>query len=240
MSTTPNTMTKKNALLLIDLQRDFALKNGSLYVNDAESAVAISMDRYNTGNYDLVVISYDNHGPKHCSFASNNGADIFSSKVIPTPNSVPVANGVHKGHNTVLQTMWPDHCVNGSDGAMLHHAVILDRPDIPVLKVYKGQHDDIDSYSAFGDEFEGQFEKTPLHTMLQDHDITHLDIAGLALDYCVAYTALDARRLGYHTAIYEPGTRAVDLNKFNAENGMRSKLLASGVVMAQTSAELNA
>jgi nicotinamidase/pyrazinamidase len=197
-----STIASETAVLLIDRQRDFCL-NGALPVTDADTAIITSNEVYKTASVGLVVSSLDWHPHDHASFASSNNADLFSTKIIPTPDGVPVNYGPNKGATTVSQVMWPDHCVQESFGAMYHRDVVFTRAEeMTHMEVKKGTQKGIDPYSAFGDEFFGQFEQTQLNTILQTHKIKKVLIMGLALDYCVTFTALDSRRLGYITCIY--------------------------------------
>ena len=132
--------------------------------------------------------------------------------------------------------MWPDHCVQGSAGASFCSALAQEEGD---LVVQKGTHRGVDSYSAFGDEFEGQFEDTRLHALLRGRGVTHVAVAGLALDYCVAYTCLDARRLGYATYLVLDGCRPVDATRETpAYKQVMADLAARGVHVVQSAEEL--
>ncbi|NIZ12832.1 bifunctional nicotinamidase/pyrazinamidase [Phaeobacter sp. HF9A] len=179
-------MTK--ALLVIDVQNDFCT-GGALAVPDGDAVVApinAMMD-----HFDTVILTQDWHPSGHSSFASSHpGRGPFDTVEMP--------------YGT--QVLWPDHCVQGSTGGAFH-------PDLRVdgdLILRKGFRRDIDSYSAF---FENdQTTPTGLDGYLGSRDITDLTLVGLALDFCVAFSALDARRLGYAVTIASDACRAIDLD----------------------------
>ena len=128
--------------------------------------------------------------------------------------------------------------MQGSAGAAFCAALARGEGDIVVQK---GTHQGVDSYSAFGDEFQGQFEDTQLGALLKGRGVTHVAVAGLALDYCVAYTCLDARRLGFATYLVLDGCRPVDATRAtDAYKKVMADLQAQGVVMVQGAADLPA
>jgi len=105
------------------------------------------------------------------------------------------------------QVLWPDHCVQGSEGAAFHADLDTTRADMILRKGFRAQ---IDSYSAF---FENDRQTpTGLHGYLQERGISHLTMAGLATDFCVAYSAMDGARLGYDVVVREGLCRAIDLD----------------------------
>ncbi len=151
--------------------------------------------------YDTVVISQDWHPVGHISFGSTHSAPLFT-----------------QFHN---QMMWPDHCVQNTNGAKIHKDLNLKKTDI-IIK--KGTNLNIDAYSAFFDN--DHKAQTKLHAKLSALGIQNVDICGLAFDYCVGSTALDARSLGYRVRIIKSATASV--NK-KTELAMLEKLLAAGV-----------
>jgi nicotinamidase/pyrazinamidase len=105
------------------------------------------------------------------------------------------------------QVLWPDHCVQGTDDANLHKDLKLPKAE---LIIRKGFHEDVDSYSAFLEA--DRKTMTGLAGYLKDSGITTVFVTGLATDFCVAWTALDARKLGFDVYVIEDATRAIDLN----------------------------
>lgn len=181
--------TKPDALIVIDVQTDFC-PGGALAVAGGDAVVPVVnalMDRFAT-----VVLTQDWHPAGHASFASSHpGAAPFASIAMPYGD----------------QTLWPDHCVQGTPGAAFHPGL---RTDPAALILRKGMNRGIDSYSAF---FENdRTTPTGLAGWLRDRGVTALTFAGLATDYCVAWSALDAARLGFAAAVHLPGCRAIDLN----------------------------
>ena len=186
-------MSKRKALIAIDIQNDFC-PGGALAVSAGDEVIApvnqmMSSHRAAGG---LVCLTQDWHPADHKSFASaHEGRAPF--EMIDMPYGA--------------QTLWPTHCVQGSDGAALHKDL---EADLAHMIIRKGYNRDIDSYSAF---FEND-QKTPtgLHGFLQSHNIKALEMAGLATDFCVAFSALDAARLGYQVTVKLSACRAIDLD----------------------------
>ena len=177
------------ALLLIDLQNDF-LPGGALAVADGHATVAVANEL--APAYGLVVATQDWHPPEHRSFASNN------------PGRTVGELGELEG---LPQVMWPVHCVQGTSGASFHADLHTDRAD---LLLRKGSRPDVDSYSAF---FENdRITPSGLDGYLRARGVRGLAIVGLALDVCVAASAVDAARLGYTTRVVLPACRGIDLN----------------------------
>ncbi|WP_145541058.1 bifunctional nicotinamidase/pyrazinamidase [Yersinia alsatica] len=179
------------ALLLIDLQNDFC-PGGALAVGEGDRVIAVANEAINAclAQKIPVIASQDWHPAEHRSFAINS-------------NAVPGTVGELEG---LTQVWWPVHCVQDKPGAALHP--LLNQAAITAI-FRKGQDPDIDSYSAFFDN--GRRAKTPLDDWLQQHGIKSLFIMGLATDYCVKYTVLDALALGYQTTVISDGCRGVNL-----------------------------
>ncbi len=179
----------KSALILVDIQNDF-MPGGSLAVSDGDKVVAVA----NTlmAKVDLVVATQDFHPANHSSFASNNDGSV---------GDVVKLNGLD-------QILWPDHCVQGTGGAELVDD--LDGAEIDVI-VQKGTDVGIDSYSGFFDN--GRKKATELDDVLKKHNIDAVYIVGLATDYCVKYTALDAVSLGFETFLVKDGARGVNISE---------------------------
>ncbi|WGA39024.1 bifunctional nicotinamidase/pyrazinamidase [Escherichia fergusonii] len=180
------------ALLLVDLQNDFCA-GGALAVPEGDNTVDIANQLINwCQSRDIPVIaSQDWHPANHGSFASQHQVAVYSQGML---DGLP-------------QTFWPDHCVQNSEGAALH----------PLLKqkainriFHKGENPLVDSYSAFFDN--GRRQKTTLDEWLREHNIGELIIMGLATDYCVKFTVLDALQLGYCVNVITDGCRGVNIN----------------------------
>jgi nicotinamidase/pyrazinamidase len=178
----------KRALILVDLQNDF-LPGGALAVPHGDEVLAVA-NRL-APKFDLVLATQDWHPPDHQSFADNH-SDL-------SPGAEIEVDGLQ-------QILWPRHCVQGTHGAALAEA--LDQSLISRL-FRKGQDRCLDSYSGFFDN--GYRHATGLGDHLRLQGVTEVFIVGLATDYCVKHTALDARKLGFATFLVAEGCRAVDL-----------------------------
>ena len=176
-----------SALLVIDVQNCF-LPGGSLAVKDGEQVVPV-INRIAKG-FANVVMTQDWHTVGHVSFASAHpGKKPFET--------IDLAYGT--------QVLWPDHCVQGTEGAALSKELTIPQAE---LIVRKGFHADVDSYSAFT-EADGK-TTTGLAAYLEARKISRLFVAGLATDFCVAWTALDARKAGFETYVVEDACRGID------------------------------
>jgi nicotinamidase/pyrazinamidase len=181
--------TSGDLLLLVDIQNDFC-PGGGLAVPDGDAVVPVA-NRV-AGAFAHVVLTQDWHPPGHTSFASAHpGKRPFETVAMPYGE----------------QTLWPDHCVQGSKGAEFHPGLQVPHAE---LIVRKGYNREIDSYSAF---YEND-RKTPtgLIGYARERGFTRLYLAGLATDYCVFYSAIDARRLGFAVTVIEDACRAIDLD----------------------------
>jgi nicotinamidase/pyrazinamidase len=177
-----------DVLLIIDVQNDFC-PGGALAVADGDAVVPV-VNRL-AEKFDHVVLTQDWHPAGHSSFATSH------------PGSAPFASiSMPYGQ----QTLWPDHCIQGSAGAAFHPKLETTRAE---LVIRKGFRPEIDSYSAF---YEND-RKTPtgLSGYLRERGLRRIFMAGLATDYCVHYSVVDARRLGFDTVLVEAGCRAIDL-----------------------------
>ncbi|EOQ31694.1 MULTISPECIES: bifunctional nicotinamidase/pyrazinamidase [Citrobacter] len=179
------------ALLLVDLQNDFCA-GGALAVPQGDSTIEIAnrLIDWCALRGDTVVASLDWHPANHGSFASQHQV-------------APYSQGQLDG---LAQTFWPDHCVQNSEGAALHP--LLNQRAI--AKTFtKGENPLVDSYSAFFDN--GRRQATTLNAWLLEHRIAELIIMGLASDYCVKFTVLDALDLGYTVSVITDGCRGVNI-----------------------------
>lgn len=176
-----------HALLIIDVQNDFC-PGGALAVAGGDEIV----DGINAlmTDFDAVVLTQDWHPAGHSSFASSHQAEPFSLTDMPYGP----------------QVLWPDHCVQGTDGAAFHNDLRTGAD----LIIRKGYNPDIDSYSAF---FENdKTTPTGLDGYLKTRGVTAVTLVGLATDYCVAYSALDAAKLGFDVTVRLDLCRAIDMD----------------------------
>ncbi|WP_104491348.1 MULTISPECIES: bifunctional nicotinamidase/pyrazinamidase [Paracoccus] len=195
------------ALIVIDMQLDFC-PGGRLAVAGGDEIVAAINDLM--ADFDAVVLTQDWHPHDHASFADNHpGAAAFS--VVDMPYGP--------------QGLWPAHCVIGTDGAGFHPTLAADCAD---LVIRKGFRPHIDSYSAF---FEND-HRTPtgLAGYLRDRGMDDLTFVGLAHDFCVAWSAIDAAKLGFRATVIEDATRAIDLN--GSREAAREDMRKAGVTLA--------
>jgi nicotinamidase/pyrazinamidase len=176
-----------DVLLVVDVQNGF-VPGGHLPVKDGDQIVPL-VNRLARA-FEHVVLTQDWHTPGHVSFASSHpGKRPFETLQLP--------------YGT--QVLWPDHCVQGTGDAELHPGLSIPRAELIIRKGYR-QH--IDSYSAFC-EADG---KTPtgLTGYLRERDLRQVFLVGLATDFCVAWSALDARKAGFAATVIEDATRAID------------------------------
>ena len=177
------------ALVVIDPQNDFC-PGGALAVADGDSIMQPINEMM--GAFDLVILTQDWHPEGHSSFASSHdGAAPFTLTEMPYGP----------------QVLWPDHCIQGSDGAAFHPALDTVRADAVIRK---GSNPAVDSYSAF---FENdRATVTGLAGLLRDRGCEDLTMVGLATDYCVAWSALDGVASGFRVEVRLPACRAIDLD----------------------------
>ena len=196
-------------LIVVDVQNDFC-PGGALAVPNGDEVIR-PINRL-IQSFDHVVLTQDWHPKSHSSFATSHaGKAPFSNTTMSYGE----------------QTLWPDHCVQGTAGAEFHRDLVWSKAQ---LIIRKGFHIGIDSYSAF---FENDRRTaTGLGGYLKERGLTRLVIAGLATDYCVAYSALDARRLGFEVSVAMDACRAIDLagSLKRAEEQMR----AAGVTLTES------
>jgi nicotinamidase/pyrazinamidase len=179
----------KSALIVVDVQNCF-VDGGTLPVKGGAEVVPVINKL--ASHFENIVVTQDWHTPGHASFATSHaGKKPFETTSMP--------------YGT--QVLWPDHCVQGSDDAALHKDLKL---PTAALIIRKGFHKDVDSYSAF--EEADRKTMTGLAGYLKERGITTVFVTGLATDFCVAWTALDARKMGFATYVIEDATRAIDLN----------------------------
>lgn len=194
----------RDALLIIDVQNDFC-PGGALAVPDGDAVVAV-INALNE-RFEHRLLTQDWHPVGHSSFASSHpGKSPYET--------VTLSYG--------QQVLWPDHCVQGSHGAAFHDDLAIDGCELVLRKGFRGE---IDSYSAFYEN--DRSTSTGLAGYLRDRGLARLFLTGLATDFCVAYSALDARRSGFEVFLIEDACRAIDLDGSLA--AALAKLDATGV-----------
>ncbi len=198
------------ALILIDIQNDF-LPGGTLAVPEGDRVIPVA-NRLQE-RFDLVLATQDWHPADHASFASNHPGK--------KPGEVIDLDGLP-------QVLWPDHCVQGSRGAEFDER--LDRSRI--ARVFrKGTDPSIDSYSAFFDN--RHLKATGLGDYLRDGGVTEVWLAGLATDYCVRASALDALQLGFTTHVVIDGCRGVELSAGDVDRAI-DEMRARGAIIERS------
>ncbi|WP_419963921.1 bifunctional nicotinamidase/pyrazinamidase [Pantoea vagans] len=200
----------KRALIIIDIQNDFC-PGGPMAVHEGDHTVEVA-NRYARlfrENGECVLALQDWHPADHGSFASVSGEPVYTLGEL----------------NGLAQIWWPDHGIQGSAGADFHPG--LDRSLFDAT-FHKGEDQDVDSYSAFFDN--GHRRKTELDSWLLERGITHLVMLGLATDYCVKYSVLDALELGYHVEVVKEGCRGVNLNPEDSEIAF-AQMTAQGAIL---------
>jgi len=204
------TITSTDVLIVIDVQNDFC-PSGALAVADGDAVIAPIL-RVAEG-FEHIVLTQDWHTPDHYSFASAHaGKKPFEQ--------IELSYG--------MQTLWPEHCVQGTRGAEFHKELKLTRAEL-ILR--KGFHRTIDSYSAF---FENDHTTaTGLGGYLKERGFRRVFLAGLAYDFCVGYSALDARRLGFDAVVLKDACRAINLNGSAA--AMEGEFAKAGVEVMNSS-----
>ncbi len=181
--------TDADALLVIDVQNCF-IPGGSLAVKEGD--LIVPLINQIARSFSNVVLTQDWHTADHVSFASqHSGKKPFET--------------IKLDYGT--QVLWPDHCVQGTEGAQIHSGI-----DIPQaqLVIRKGYHRDVDSYSGFLEA--DRKTETGLAGYLKGRKIKQVFVCGLATDYCVAWSALDARKFGFQASVIEDACRGIDIN----------------------------
>lgn len=201
-----------NALLLVDIQNDF-LPAGPLAVPDGDQVIPVANALM--PKFELVVATKDWHPQNHCSFAANHEARAVGDII---------------EHDGLQQILWPVHCVQNTPGADFPASLHKNRIHHVVCK---GIDRDIDSYSGFFDN--GRRQSTGLGDFLKSNNVERLYVMGLATDYCVKYTALDAQSLGFETILIKDGCRGVEINEGDIAAALMEMKLA-GVHVAASDA----
>jgi len=199
----------KDALIVVDVQNDFC-PGGRLAVQKGDEVVPVINAL--AQRFANVVLTQDWHPPGHQSFATSHpGRKPFDSIKLPYGE----------------QVLWPDHCVQGSDGAALHKDLSVPHAQ---LVIRKGYNKDVDSYSAFLEA--DRKTRTGLEGYFEERGIKRVFVCGLATDFCVAWTALDARKLGFAAVVVEDACRAIDNQGSLAAAG--EKMRKAGVKRIQS------
>lgn len=199
------------ALLIIDVQKDFC-PGGALAVADGDAVVPLINSL--SPLFGARVITQDWHPDDHLSFASQHpGAAPFSMTEMPYGP----------------QVLWPDHCIQGTDGAWLHSELVTQNCD---LVIRKGFRREIDSYSAF---FENDHTTpTGLAGYLRERGFARVALVGLATDFCVRFSAVDAAKLGFEATVIDDACRAIDLD--GSLDAARAEMAGVGVNIVMSAA----
>ncbi len=205
-----------NALILVDIQNDF-VPGGALPVPEGDAVVPIANRLAREGKFDLVVATQDWHPPEHGSFAAYHAGR--------KPGEVIDLHGLS-------QILWPVHCVQETPGAEFAPGLDTSRIDRVFLK---GTDRDIDSYSAFFDN--GHRRSTGLGDFLKERGVRDVYVCGLATDYCVNFTALDACKLGFNVHLIEDASRGVNLKPDDSANALEGIRRAGGQIIRSESLE---
>ncbi len=204
------------ALILVDLQYDFC-PGGALAVGRGDETITIANKL--APLFETVAVTQDWHPPDHRSFAVNNPGT--------KPGDVVDVEGL-------AQVMWPVHCVQCTPGAEIHAGLVREHI---TERFQKGTDARYDSYSAFFDN--GHHKATGLGDWLTARGVNEVFVMGLATDYCVKYTALDARQLGFHVNLIADGCRAVDLTEGDGQRAI-DEMRAAGVRVIESASLLTA
>jgi nicotinamidase/pyrazinamidase len=197
-----------NAIILVDLQNDF-MPGGALPVPDGNAVIPLANKLMSS--FDLVVATQDWHPAQHGSFATNHPGK--------KPGDMIELNGLP-------QLLWPPHCIQNTSGA----AFVKELDAGKITRVFqKGTDPGIDSYSGFFDN--GHRKATGLGDYLKSKGVSAVSILGVATDYCVKFTALDAAQLGFKTTLLSAACRGVNVKPGDVERAL-AELHAAGVVVA--------
>lgn len=181
------------ALIIVDVQNDF-LPGGALAVKKGDEIIPVVNRLQDSGYFDLIIATQDWHPEDHGSFASNHQDKKPFEKIL--------LSGLE-------QTLWPDHCLQGTRGA--EFSDLLDTKNIEAI-FRKGMDKNIDSYSGFFDN--GKLKDTGLAAYLKGRNVNEVFVVGLAGDYCVYYTSVDAVDSGFKTTLIEDSTRSINDDDF--------------------------
>jgi nicotinamidase/pyrazinamidase len=182
-------ITSQDALLVVDVQNDFC-PGGALAVPEGDAVIPVFVRI--APRFEHILLTQDWHPPGHCSFVSSYPGNTIGDAVMVDGRE---------------QRLWPDHCVQGTRGAEIHPELRLDRVEL-ILR--KGFRKEIDSYSAF---FENDHATpTGLVGYCRERGLTRMFFAGLAYDFCVGFSAVDARRAGFEAVVVRDACRGIDVD----------------------------
>jgi nicotinamidase/pyrazinamidase len=201
-------VNERSALILVDLQNDF-VPGGALAVPEGDAVIPIANKAQDA--FDLVVATRDWHPPNHGSFAANHPGRKVGDVI---------------DLDGLAQILWPVHCVQNTPGAEFVPSLHTDRF---ARVIYKGTDPGIDSYSTFFDN--GHRKATGLHEFLDDAGVRSIYLLGLATDYCVKFSALDALQLGLKVHVIEDGCRGVNLKPHDSAAALDGIRRAGGNVI---------
>lgn len=203
-------MEEKKALIIIDVQNDFC-PGGALAVPEGDRIISTINEL--SGKFEKVIATQDWHPENHVSFAVN----------YPGKKEYDVVD-----HEGIEQVLWPKHCVPGTKGAEFHPELNTEKVDL-ILR--KGNDPDIDSYSAFRENDKETI--TGLEGYLRKLKIKETYFCGLALDYCVFYSAMDAKELGFETYVIIDGTKGIDSPEGNIDKSL-DEMKQSGIKIIES------
>jgi len=206
---------RKSALLIIDVQNDFCPPSGSLAVNEGTAVIPIINALRKRVAFGLIAHTQDFHPADHVSFFDNHKDDPEAKLFAP----LRLPSGA-------MQMMWPAHCVQGTPGTEFHKDLVFGPSD---KIVQKGMNPQVDSYSGFFDN--DHKTKSELAKILKENNVTDVFVTGLAYDYCVGYSALDAKSEGFTVFVVEDACRGVAPDSIKA---MREQLGKAGVRLVQS------
>lgn len=202
------------ALIIVDIQNDF-LPGGALAVRDGGRIIPVVNALLS--KFEMVIATQDWHPANHGSFASNH--------VNKKPGEIITLHGLK-------QVLWPDHCIQDSQGAQFSEKL---NSDVIQMVFQKGTDPNVDSYSGFYDN--GKKKDTGLKIFLKSHGVKEVFIVGLATDYCVKFTAIDALGAGFATSVISDATRAVNLEPDDGEKAL-SEMREKGIKIIESSSIL--
>ncbi|KAF8314754.1 Isochorismatase hydrolase [Clavulina sp. PMI_390] len=190
------------ALVLVDIQNDFLPPDGSLAVTDGRQILPVVLDLLkDPSRFNVIVATLVDHPVGHVSFASTHGLKPFTATQVPKLNSE---------NETITQMLWPDHCVQNTPGCDIESSIQkrLDEIGDKFQYIKKGDDIAVDAYSGFADN--QYMHITGLAKLLYTKNVSKVLVTGLATDYCVKFTAIDACKFGFATYVVEEAVRGVD------------------------------